>query len=124
MVAAKANDVVTSMTGRVWTINHRDVSCARLRDIASRNVRPDSEVTVLLLGGVVMEEETNKEDNLDLDKEEEVNNPIQNPRAKANLEALEMERVRRLLQIHRLLLLQPKERNSLDFRTRKQFRLA
>ena len=74
--------------------------------------RPDSKVTVLLLGGVVMEEETNKEDNLDLDKEEEVNNPIQNPRAKANLEALEMERVRRLLQIHRLLLLQPKERKQ------------
>ena len=95
MVAAKANDVVTSMTGRVWTINRQDASCARLRDTASRNVRPDSKVTVPLLGGVVMEETNiNKEGNLDLDKEEEANNPIQNPRAKANLEALEMERVR------------------------------
>ena len=37
--AAKANDVVTSMTGRVWTTHHRDASCARLRDIASRNVQ-------------------------------------------------------------------------------------
>eukprot|EP00434_Breviolum_minutum_P005938 symbB.v1.2.005236.t1/scaffold302.1/size234775/5 len=92
MAADKANDVVTRMTGRAWTISHRDVSCVRLRDIASRTVRLDSKVTVPLLGGVVMEEETNKEkNNLDLDKEEEVN-PIQNPRAKANLEALEMER--------------------------------
>ena len=123
MAADKANDVVTSMTGKAWTISHRDVSCVRLRDIASRIVRLDSKVTVPLLGGVVMEEETNKEkNNLDLDKEED--NPIQNPRAKANLEALEMGRVRRLLQLHRLLLPQPKERSKLDFKTRKQSRLA
>ena len=74
------------------------------QDTESRIARPNSKETVLLLGGVAMEE-TNKEDKVDLDKEEEVNNPIQNPKAKENLGALEVEKVRMLHQLPRTLLL-------------------